>query len=104
VLGVILGAVYLTWMYQRVIFGPITHEENRSLPDLSLREIVVFAPIVLLVFWMGIYPKPLLARMEPSIHAIVARVEKGARRSVGTERGAPITEAKAPGPAAAKAL
>jgi NADH-quinone oxidoreductase subunit M len=104
VLGVILGAVYLTWMYQRVIFGPITHEENRTLSDLSPREILVFAPIVVLVFWMGIYPKPLLSRMEPSIHAIVAHVEKGARRSVDSERGAPIIEAKALEPPAGRAL
>jgi NADH-quinone oxidoreductase subunit M len=104
VLGVILGAVYLTWMYQRVIFGPITHEENRSLSDLSLREIVVFTPIVVLVFWMGVYPRPLLSRMEPSIHAIVAHVEKGVRGSGESPRVAPVTEAKAQTTAGTKPL
>jgi NADH-quinone oxidoreductase subunit M len=93
VLGVILGAVYLTWMYQRVIFGPVTHEENRRLPDLSLREIVVFAPIVVLLFWMGIYPKPFLSRMQPSVAAIVARVEKGANG--GIPQSGRVTEARA---------
>jgi NADH-quinone oxidoreductase subunit M len=92
VLGVILGAVYLTWMYQRVIFGPVTHEENRGLADLSTREIVVFAPILALVFFMGIYPKPLLSRMEPSIRAIVAHVEKGAKDAAAPAHGEPITE------------
>jgi len=92
VLGVILGAVYLTWMYQRVIFGPVTKEENRALVDLSLREIVVFAPIIVLVFWMGIYPRPFLSRMEPSVAAIVARVERGANRAI--PRSGPVTEAR----------
>jgi NADH-quinone oxidoreductase subunit M len=105
VLGVILGAVYLTWMYQRVIFGPVTHEENRALHDLSPREIMVFAPIVILVFFMGIYPKPFLSRMEPSIQVIVAHVE---RRSVTAVPPAnddhPVSEAKATDLALPKAL
>jgi len=93
VLGVVLGALYLTWMYQRVIFGPVTHEENRALADLSPREIAVFAPILALVFFMGVYPKPLLARMEPSVAAIVAHVEKRAKaESTGSEL---VTEAMA---------
>jgi NADH-quinone oxidoreductase subunit M len=94
VLGVVLGALYLTWMYQRVIFGPVTHEENRALADLSPREIAVFAPILALVFFMGVYPKPLLARMEPSVAAIVAHVEKRAKQadSTGSEE---VTEAMA---------
>ena len=104
VLGVILGAVYLTWMYQRVIFGPVTHEENRGLEDLSTREIVVFAPILALVFFMGIYPKPLLSRMEPSIRAIVAHVEKGANASgaAAAADGGSITEARVTVPAPAR--
>ena len=105
VLGVILGAVYLTWMYQRVIFGPVTHEENRNLRDLSLREVLVFAPILALVFFMGIYPKPLLSRMEPSIRAIVAHVEKGAKGSGGSEVDNPVSEARlSPRAAARKTL
>jgi NADH-quinone oxidoreductase subunit M len=76
VLGVILGAVYLTWMYQRVIFGPLRHEENRTLPDLTAREIAVFAPLVVLFFWMGVYPRPLLVRMEPSVKSLVERIER----------------------------
>ena len=105
--GVILGAVYLTWMFQRVIFGPITHEENRKLEDLSRREILVFAPIVALVFFMGVYPKPLLSRMEPSIAAILAHVERGSRhKGPGSSKPdeAPTTEAAAAPLATAKAL
>jgi NADH-quinone oxidoreductase subunit M len=72
--GVVLGAVYLTWMVQRVIFGPVRHEENRTLKDLSPREIAVFVPILVLVFFMGIYPRPLLSRIEPSVTAVVKRI------------------------------
>ena len=74
--GIILGALYLTWMFQRVMFGPVRHEENRALADLSPREIAVFVPIVILVFWMGIYPKPFLSRIEPSIQATLSRIEE----------------------------
>ncbi|MEA2625559.1 MAG: NADH-quinone oxidoreductase subunit [Candidatus Binatota bacterium] len=76
VLGMILGAVYLTWMYQRVIFGPLRHEENRALPDLTGREIAAFAPLIVLFFWMGVYPRPLLVRIEPSVKSIVERIER----------------------------
>ena len=80
VLGVILGACYLLWMYQRVIFGPVRHEENRELRDLSTREIVVFAPLLVLFFWMGIYPAPFLTRIEPSVQSILARIDKKSTR------------------------
>ncbi|MGH7806364.1 MAG: NADH-quinone oxidoreductase subunit M [Candidatus Binatia bacterium] len=76
VLGVILGACYLLWMYQRVIFGPVRHEENRALRDLSRREVAVFVPLLVLFFWMGIYPGPFLSRIEPSVQSILARIER----------------------------
>ncbi len=75
--GIILGALYLLWMYQRVLFGPVVHEENRRLADLAPREIVVLTPVVALCFVMGFYPKPFLTRMQPSIDRILARVEAG---------------------------
>jgi NADH-quinone oxidoreductase subunit M len=70
-LGVILGAVYLLWMFQRTMFGPITKPENEKLADLSLRERLVFAPVIFLIFFMGIYPKPFLERIDPSAQAMV---------------------------------
>ena len=75
--GIVLGAVYLTWMFQRVFFGPVRHEEHRQMSDLSKREIWLFAPILILVFWMGVYPEPFLSRIEPSVKAVLARVEAG---------------------------
>src|SRR5438552_1104220 len=62
-LGIILGAVYMLWMYQRVMYGEITHEENRHLSDLSGREIALLVPVVLLIVWIGIYPRPFLRPM-----------------------------------------
>ena len=54
--GIIFAAVYLLWMYQRVIFGEVTHEENRRLTDLSLREWAVLVPLLVLIVWIGVYP------------------------------------------------
>jgi NADH-quinone oxidoreductase subunit M len=73
-LGVILAAVYMLWMYQRVMFGEVTHAENKHLTDLNLREVVVLVPIVLAIVWIGMYPQPFLKRMEASTKAIVERV------------------------------
>ena len=53
-----LGAAYMLWMYQRVFFGKISNQENENLQDLSGREMFYLVPIVLLCFWIGIYPKP----------------------------------------------
>jgi NADH-quinone oxidoreductase subunit M len=73
-LGVILAAVYMLWMYQRVMFGEVVQEENRHLRDLNLREVVVLVPIVLVIVWIGMYPQPFLTRMEASTSLIVERI------------------------------
>ena len=65
----------MLWMYQRVIFGPIRQEANRALRDLSLREIVVLAPIIVLIVWIGVYPKPFLSVTEASVAALVSQVQ-----------------------------
>jgi NADH-quinone oxidoreductase subunit M len=72
--GVVLGAVYMLWMYQRVIFGPLTNEDNKKLTDLSRREVAVFVPLVAMMLLMGLYPRPFLTRMEKSVEATLARV------------------------------
>ncbi len=88
-LGVILGAVYMLWMYQRVMLGPIRRESVRSLPDLSLREWVTFAPLLAAIVVLGVYPGPLLAAVKLPVEAFVQRVaqpppaaEPGQRRRV----------------------
>jgi NADH-quinone oxidoreductase subunit M len=73
-LGVILGAVYMLWVYQRVMLGPITGRENQGLKDLSAREIVVLAPLLALVFFMGLRPNFFLSKMETSVTQVVQRV------------------------------
>ena len=73
-LGVVLGAVYMLWLCQRFLFGPVRHEANRHLADLDVRECLALAPIAVLVVAMGVAPRPLLDRMEPSLERALARV------------------------------
>ena len=80
--GVIFAAVYLLWMIQRVFFGKITNEKNRGLADLSWREIGLIAPLLFLMVYMGVYPRPFLERSEASIKAIQERVVRQAGGTV----------------------
>jgi NADH-quinone oxidoreductase subunit M len=66
--GMVLGAVYLLWMYQRVMFGPIVHEENKQLKDLKVREVIYLLPIIALIFIMGVFPNVVLDHIRPSAH------------------------------------
>jgi NADH-quinone oxidoreductase subunit M len=72
--GVILSAVYMLWMFQRVNYGPIRHASNATLPDLQPRERFALGPLVLMAVVMGIVPQPFLRVMEPSVTRIVQRV------------------------------
>ena len=72
--GVIFAAVYLLWMIQRVFFGKVTNDKNRSLTDLSWREIGLIAPLVFLMVFMGVYPRPFLETARASVKAIQERV------------------------------
>ena len=74
VAGVILAALYLLWAYQRVFHGP-TEGENADMPDLAPREIAVLVPFIVAIVFMGIYPKPVIDRMEPAVDALVAHIE-----------------------------
>jgi len=69
--GIILAAIYMLWMYQRTMFGKITKPENESLKDLNLREKIVLIPLILAIFWIGIYPKPFFSKMEPSVKSLI---------------------------------
>ena len=72
--GVIFAAVYLLWMVQRVFFGKTTNEKNKSLADLSWREIGLMIPLIVLMVYMGVFPKPFLSRSEAAVKAIEANV------------------------------
>jgi len=74
VIGIVLGAAYLLWLYQRVMFGPVTNPANEHLPDLNMREYATLIPLVILAFWIGIYPKPLFTVLDQPVRQIMAQV------------------------------
>jgi NADH-quinone oxidoreductase subunit M len=74
--GIALGAAYLIWLFQRTMLGEIS-EKNAKLPDLSLREIAVFAPLIVWAFWIGVYPRPFFRVLERPAAQIVERVNPG---------------------------
>ncbi len=84
-LGVILAAVYMLWMYQRVMFGAVVKEENRTLKDLTLREGAILLVMVFFIIQFGVYPKPYIDRMQPAIKTVLQRVEeRTAHSNTGT--------------------
>ena len=84
--GIILGAAYMLWLYQRVFFGQITNKANEALPDLDKREFWQFAPLIFLIFWIGIYPKPLIEYINPQTEAVVTLVNPDYFKAPGAER------------------
>ncbi len=66
----------MLWLFQRTMFGTIVHESNKGLLDLNLREAMTLIPLVILFFWIGLYPAPFLKAMEPSVQKVVARLEE----------------------------
>jgi NADH-quinone oxidoreductase subunit M len=74
--GVIWAAVYMLWMLQRVLFGKITNPENASLSDLNAREVGLLVPLLVLMLFMGVYPRVFLDRSRPSVETIRARVSE----------------------------
>jgi len=84
--GVILSAVYMLWMFQRVMFGELDNPKNQKLTDLNAREVGIMVPLIVMIFVMGLYPKPFIDKMEPAIKKLVTQV-----------RPASMTATKAPG-------
>jgi NADH-quinone oxidoreductase subunit M len=72
--GVILAAAYLLWLYQRVFFGPVNNPKNEKLLDLSGRELATFIPLVIIAFWIGLYPKPFFQILSTPVNNLVATV------------------------------
>ncbi|HJM82349.1 MAG TPA: NADH-quinone oxidoreductase subunit M [Nitrospinota bacterium] len=72
--GVVWAAIYMLWMYQRVMFGKVTNPKNMDLQDLNLREISYFAPLLILIFVLGIFPTPVIKMMEPSVVHLIDQV------------------------------
>ena len=72
--GIVLGAAYMLWLYQRTMFGNVDNPKNENLPDLTMREIWTFVPLLILAVWIGLYPKPFLDRLETSVDNVMERV------------------------------
>jgi NADH-quinone oxidoreductase subunit M len=76
--GVILAAIYMLWMFQKMFLGEVTNEKNRSLKDLNRREIAILIPLLILIFWIGLYPQPFFNLMAPSVNHLVAALQSAA--------------------------
>jgi NADH-quinone oxidoreductase subunit M len=72
--GIVLGAAYMLWLYQRTMFGKVENPKNENLKDLNLREFATFVPLIILAVWIGLYPTPFLNRLTTSVDRVVARV------------------------------
>ena len=82
--GIVFAAVYLLWMYQRVIFGELTHEENRTLTDMSPREWALMVPVMVFIVWIGVYPIAFTGKMEATVDALIAQVQSKASVAMAT--------------------
>jgi NADH-quinone oxidoreductase subunit M len=99
--GIVLGAAYMLYLYQRTMFGKIENPKNERLLDLSHREFATFAPLLVLAVWMGLYPAPFLRRLDSSVQHVIARVspeyiQKNAAADCGVPAPAPAALAATP--------
>jgi NADH-quinone oxidoreductase subunit M len=76
VIGIVLGAAYLLWLYQRVMFGEVTNPKNKDLRDVNLRELATLIPLVVACFWIGLQPKPFFEVMDKPVMLIMERVQR----------------------------
>ena len=74
-LGIVLGAAYMLWLYQRMMFGQVTNPKNEKLQDMNWREFATLFPLVIVAFWIGLYPKPFFKIIEKPVNRIVAKVQ-----------------------------
>src|SRR5262245_26849824 len=74
--GLVLGATYMLWLYQRTMFGRLDNEDNRKLADLNLREALCLLPLVVLAFWIGIRPAPFFAVLDEPVQRLVKQIDK----------------------------
>lgn len=83
---IVLGAIYMLSLYKKSFFGPVTNEENKKLADLDGREMVSLVPLVLIVVWLGVYPKPILDPIDNSVKALLNFMEEKAQTPEAKDR------------------
>ena len=93
VLGIVLGAAYMLWLYQRTMFGKLDKPENQALSDLNFREVLTLAPLVVLAFWIGIFPETFLGMLRPSVSRIVQQMSENAPRTARLQPAGASTQA-----------
>src|SRR5439155_1421513 len=93
--GVVLGAAYMLYLYQRTMFGKVENPKNERLLDLSHREFATFAPLIVLAVWMGLYPAPFLNRLRTSVDHVMARVDAAYAQKLAADCGTPLPAATA---------
>jgi len=102
--GVVLAAAYLLWLYQRVFFGTVTNPKNEKLHDLTPREVATFVPLLIMAFWIGLFPKPFFKILEQPVNNLVATVNGATPKTEATasaQGGQPVPPAAMQVPAAA---
>jgi NADH-quinone oxidoreductase subunit M len=93
--GVVLGAAYMLYLYQRTMFGKIENAKNERLMDLSAREFATFAPLLVLAVWIGLYPKPILDRLQTPVARVMTRVSPQYAQGAAADAPAPRPPAAA---------
>jgi NADH-quinone oxidoreductase subunit M len=88
VLGIILGAAYMLWAFQRVMFGELNKPENARISDCNGREVAYMVPIIILMIWIGVYPKPYLRSMEASVSYWLNQVQQASLQRDAAANGA----------------
>lgn len=97
VTGVVFGAAYFLWYYERAMLGPLAQSAGQAIADLSPRELIIAVSLSVMIFWIGLYPSPFLKMMNGSVQALVERLDRGAvaERSLGV-RGEALGAAQSP--------
>jgi NADH-quinone oxidoreductase subunit M len=101
--GVVLAAAYLLWLYQRVFFGTVTNPKNEKLQDLTPREVLTFVPLLIMAFWIGLYPKPFFQILEQPVSQIMQEVHSPQARGPMNAAVQPENQSGAPAEVALRA-
>ena len=94
--GIVLGAAYMLWLYQRTMFGKVENPKNEGLADVGVREFALFVPLIILAVWIGLYPSPFLQRLDTSVSRVIARVSPQYQQQAAADCLPPATQPTTP--------